>query len=449
MPRLAPPTREPRQAEAAYIRDLTRVWGVAQAIVAYGLEPLLAVWPEPPEDSDAEEPLFSDADGDNPATSRGIHTDAQDFLDELYRHVVGSTQARGRETVCEALGLAGGPEGGNPKQDAVSPHFHTDRRPTQVPYNPLLPQPRRRPVRDMTDAELRRLWPSIPPADIRRHAPWATSRDEVVRVAFPGQGIPAGHDEIEAFVRQSVAASRASPFTTIDEPTVPASPPGPGAFQLRPRYQVPVILTAAGSVVPPPPRPVVVSSSTITRQLDWLELALGETVTTSNLETIVEANGQRANRWNMRETSRVLGIDPRQDPGVALQLRQWNLLNTNLIESGVRGAWDGVRLRPLLSDVAHVVEQAHMQGVRVEVLASDLVERFGVSDSRAQLIARDQTLTLNGQLNRSRQQAAGIAEYVWVTSRDERVREEHQVLDGRTFSWAVGSPEGHPGEPPN
>jgi len=435
MAKLASPPREPRQAEAAYIRDLTRVWCVAQAIVAEGLAPLLAVWPEPVVELDGVR-FGHSPDEDDPAQARSP---------SCRRTQAGAPRA--------ASGSGNRCEGPHPI-DGVQVGLNSrtgrrDRNETSTAYNPLLPQPRRRPVAAMTDNELRRLWPTIEPADIRRHAPWATSRDEVLRVAFPGQGLPASNANVEAYVRQAVEASQTSPYHRPDLETFEPNPPGPGAFQLRPRAQVPVIVTAGGAVLPPPPRPMVLSREVITRQLGWLELALGETVTTGNIEAVTLANGARTDRWVTRELRRVLGIDPRLDPGTALALRQWNLLNANLIESGIRGAWDGVRLRPLLSDVAHVVEQAHMQGVRVEVLASDLVERFGVSNSRAQLIARDQVLTLNSQLNRSKQQSAGIREYRWSTSRDERVRESHQDLDGQTFSWDVGSPEGHPGEPVN
>ena len=393
MPRLAQPAREPRSATAAYIRDLTRIWRVVQSVIVEGLNPLLEVWGE----SDREvERLTPDAlgQGDKP-TPRGV------------------------------------------RSDATTPNA----------YNPLAPQPRRRPITSMSDAELRRLWPTIEPEALRRHAPWATSRDEVVRVAFPGQGLPAGDAQVEEYVRQAVSTSQASPFATPDVPTTPAAPPGPGAFRMRSRYQPPVILGANGLPIPAPPRPVVLSAEAVTRQLDWLELATHEMVTTGNLEPVTTAAGQRTDRWVTRENRRVLGIDPRADPGQALQLRQWGQLNANLIESGIAAPWDGVRLRPLLSDVERVVRNAHAGGLRVEVLAKDLVERFGVSESRAALIARDQTLKLNGQLNRSKQQAAGISQYRWSTSRDERVRETHQALEGSTHSWDVPPPgTGHPGD---
>lgn len=75
------------------------------------------------------------------------------------------------------------------------------------------------------------------------------------------------------------------------------------------------------------------------------------------------------------------------------------------------------------------------EGRRVESLARDIENRFDVTQSKAELLARDQTLKLNGQINQFRQVAAGIDSYVWTTSGDERVREMHADLDGETFRW--------------
>lgn len=69
-------------------------------------------------------------------------------------------------------------------------------------------------------------------------------------------------------------------------------------------------------------------------------------------------------------------------------------------------------------------------GARVETIARELQEATGASKARAQLIARDQVLKASAQLTRDRHEAAGITEYVWRTSRDERVRSRHKALDG-------------------
>lgn len=97
-------------------------------------------------------------------------------------------------------------------------------------------------------------------------------------------------------------------------------------------------------------------------------------------------------------------------------------------------------------EVRKVIEGPLRDGIRVEEVRKRLEERLGIVRSRAELIARDQTLKLYGQIQEQRQTAAGIEEYTWSTSEDERVRgnpdglyphsrSNHFVLDGTTQRW--------------
>ena len=72
-----------------------------------------------------------------------------------------------------------------------------------------------------------------------------------------------------------------------------------------------------------------------------------------------------------------------------------------------------------------------------------------LSDWDAERIARDQVSKLNGELEQSRQTDLGVTSYIWRTSLDERVRPEHEMLEGETFDWegADVCPEGAPGTP--
>ena len=75
-----------------------------------------------------------------------------------------------------------------------------------------------------------------------------------------------------------------------------------------------------------------------------------------------------------------------------------------------------------------------------------LAEQYKVTSSRLSLIARDQTTKLIGQLTQIRQQEVGITSYVWLTSRDGRVRPTHAANEGRRFYWNSPPAEtGHPG----
>ncbi|WP_348929242.1 phage minor head protein [Aquabacter sp. CN5-332] len=94
--------------------------------------------------------------------------------------------------------------------------------------------------------------------------------------------------------------------------------------------------------------------------------------------------------------------------------------------------------------------QAVLQGESLASYRKVLAEQFELSDNRARLIARDQVAKLTSDLNRIRQQQAGIGEYQWSTAHDERVRLLHQHLEGKQYRWGepTGAEQGlPPGQP--
>lgn len=106
--------------------------------------------------------------------------------------------------------------------------------------------------------------------------------------------------------------------------------------------------------------------------------------------------------------------------------------------------------KSLVSEVEAVVRAGYESGLRVEKMAKQLQDRVGVSKSHAMLLARDQTNKINGQITQTRQERLGVKRYKWITSRDERVRETHQELDGQIFSWddpPIISDDGRVGHP--
>lgn len=111
-------------------------------------------------------------------------------------------------------------------------------------------------------------------------------------------------------------------------------------------------------------------------------------------------------------------------------------------------------IKSLADDVVKRVEQASydaiLQGKTVKELRSELTKQFGIADSRAKLIARDQVAKLTSDMNRIRHVQAGVTSYVWMSSRDERVRERHKRLDGIEYEYGkpTGAEQGlPPGQP--
>lgn len=182
------------------------------------------------------------------------------------------------------------------------------------------------------------------------------------------------------------------------------------------------------------------------RQVVEAMIASGELAslfTSAEMTITIGRIWERVADHNRGEVGRVLGITgPLLDLDLRPDLDRWRGENVRLIRS----------IGPeMLSDVLTEVTEAQAQGVRVEQLAERIQARFGVAESRAELIARDQVLKANADLTRVRMQRVGVARYRWSTSKDQRVREGHRALEGDVFAWSsppVVDPSGrraHPG----
>ena len=124
-----------------------------------------------------------------------------------------------------------------------------------------------------------------------------------------------------------------------------------------------------------------------------------------------------------KEAKKLLGVPAHAD--VAPLITAFRAANVQLIQS---------LPQRLLADVDDLLTT--FDGASVADLAEALRERFTVDDARAALIARDQTLKLNGQLQRAEQESVGCISYLWSSSKDERVRDGHSALDGLEFRWS-------------
>jgi SPP1 gp7 family putative phage head morphogenesis protein len=110
-------------------------------------------------------------------------------------------------------------------------------------------------------------------------------------------------------------------------------------------------------------------------------------------------------------------------------------------------------VRGLSDDVAKQVESSVWDALVKQMprreLGALLAERLDVARSRADFIAKDQTLKLSGDLDMLRQTQAGITQFKWRTAEDDRVRPTHAALDGRIFDWVAPPSIGFPGQEPN
>jgi SPP1 gp7 family putative phage head morphogenesis protein len=88
-----------------------------------------------------------------------------------------------------------------------------------------------------------------------------------------------------------------------------------------------------------------------------------------------------------------------------------------------------------VQDMMDVASRGVRQGRSTKEVRDELRKRFGVNDRRARTIARTEISQLNAQVTQSRQRELGIDGYIWRTAGDERVRDEHDEMEGVRVEW--------------
>ena len=145
----------------------------------------------------------------------------------------------------------------------------------------------------------------------------------------------------------------------------------------------------------------------------------------NRLERIAHMNQKLSiAEWN-RVIQRTLGISIFEDYYNGDFFKEiidtWVTDNVNLITT-----------QPLntLAKMREIVLQSQAAGRRVEDIAREINETYGMGQRHARLIARDQTAKLNSAITRKQQEDAGVRMYAWDTSGDQRVRASHRRMQG-------------------
>lgn len=134
-----------------------------------------------------------------------------------------------------------------------------------------------------------------------------------------------------------------------------------------------------------------------------------------------------------------LGVNVfRNEPFLIPLSDAWIKTNTDLIKSLP------TRFYPELEGI---IRRGVLSGMSVKDIQKEIKARYGVSDSRARLIAQDQTTKFHAQLTEYRLKSVGVEKYIWRSVQDSRVRPDHAERNGKEFSWDNPPSDGHPGQP--
>lgn len=183
----------------------------------------------------------------------------------------------------------------------------------------------------------------------------------------------------------------------------------------------------------------------IERAMEIARVQFYKRYTDREAEQLARRQADRVNAYNAKEIQRqfgkVLGLNPvTSEVWLPTEVKAFVKQNVSLIKT-------------IPDQYFSRIEQSIIRNVQAGKLLSDIEDEiklaYNVSDSRAALIARDQTGKFNGNINQLRQQDVGVSKYVWSTSLDERVRPDHAEREGKTYSWNDPPEDGHPGQPIN
>lgn len=161
-----------------------------------------------------------------------------------------------------------------------------------------------------------------------------------------------------------------------------------------------------------------------------LEQALNE----FGLDEFVMKVGNMTKSTSLKEWKKcvknTLGIDILDDyykgDFYAQQLRLWVENNVSYIKSIPNDS---------LFEMKTVILDSYKTGKPLKAIQQDIQDRFDVSKNKAKALAKDQIGTLTAEIAKEQQKDAGCNKYIWSSSKDGRVRECHEELDGEVISW--------------
>ena len=199
--------------------------------------------------------------------------------------------------------------------------------------------------------------------------------------------------------------------------------------------------------------------------------SFGDVVETFLQEEIVEDTAQQILLFTGKEQARshkaMFGIPTiTSEVGMTEQMSLWSIQNSSLIKNISDTTANSIE-RIIIDGVSNGLSSKQMEkqifgtgGLTLENSgqSQSTASAFRKAKNRARLIAVDQVGKLNSQLTQKRQRELGIESYVWMNSRDIRVRGNpaglypkseynHWSRNGEIFYWDNPPADGNAGMP--
>lgn len=183
-------------------------------------------------------------------------------------------------------------------------------------------------------------------------------------------------------------------------------------------------------------------SEEIGKAIDQVEADFWKRWDRDRMASLVKPTAEEVPRFQAQAENKILrpvvGVDVLgNEPWLDEAAKDFVSRNVALIKTIPQRAFD---------EVEQLVTSEISQGARWEDLKDKIRERFSVSESRAKLIARDQTNKFYAEISRARHESLGITREIWRTQNDNRVRDEHEALEGTEYDLKR-PPLGGPGKP--
>ena len=127
------------------------------------------------------------------------------------------------------------------------------------------------------------------------------------------------------------------------------------------------------------------------------------------------------------KANRIETITPKMSDAIA---RQFSEEYTDNLKFNIK-KWlpeDIVKMR-------EVVGQMAIKGESRISIRQYIENRFKVSQSKAKFLARNESKLAVTEYLKAKYQSEGSEEFIWYTSNDERVRDDHKELNGKTFRY--------------